>query len=125
MKDVLAAALFFTTLLIVIFQSTSNPKPEDKQEVSPVVPVEPVMTAIIEMQLADWCGPCRRFKASGAIKELERKGWEIRYTDGIAKTYPSFRVWVDGKSSTFSGYSSKDGFFRKLKSVIKKLEEST
>ena len=91
-------------------------------EVQPEPEVEPVKTAIIEMQLADWCGPCRRFKASGAIKELKAQGWEIKYTDGIAKSYPSFRVWVDGKSAVFSGYSSKTSFFRTLKKHIKDLK---
>ena len=89
----------------------------------PVVEVVPVKNAIIEMQLADWCSPCRKFKASGAIKELEAKGWTIVYTDKIAKSYPTFRIWVNGESSIFSGYSSKTKFYRTLKSHIQRLKK--
>ena len=93
-------------------------------EVQPEQETEPVKTALIEMQLADWCGPCRKFKASGAIKELEAAGWTVEYKSGLSKSYPSFRIWVDGKSSTFSGYSNKTNFFRTLKKRIEDLKDN-
>ena len=108
--------------LTYFFCEPSKPVVQDQRDPVEEVEREPVKTALIEMQLADWCGPCRRFKASGAIKELEKNGWTIKYTDGISSSYPSFRVWVDGKSETFSGYSSKSSFFKRLKSIIKKLK---
>ena len=92
-------------------------------EVEIVVPKVIIKNAIIEMQLADWCGPCKRLKASGAIQELERQGWTIVYTDGIANSYPSFRVWVDGESKVFSGYSRKSYFFNRIKSIVKDLKD--
>jgi thiol-disulfide isomerase/thioredoxin len=101
----------------------------DADHVDPVVEVqqepeaEPVKNAVIELQLADWCGPCRKFKASGAVRELEAQGWTIVYTDNISRSYPSFRVWVNGKSSVFSGYSSKARFFSTLKKHIKDLNK--
>ena len=88
-----------------------------------VVPKVIAKNAIIEMQLADWCGPCKRLKASGAIQELERQGWTIVYTDGIANSYPSFRVWVDGESKVFTGYSRKSSFFTRIKSIVKELKD--
>ena len=120
---IITSALFVLSLWAYLpLNTTSTPA-----RVEPIVivepEVEPVKTAIIEMQLADWCGPCRRFKASGAIAELKKSGWEIKYTDGIARSYPSFRVWVDGKSSTFSGYSSKNNFFRILKKHMADLKD--
>ena len=108
--------------LTYFFCEPSKPVVQDQRDSVEEVEREPVKTALIEMQLADWCGPCRRFKASGAIKELEKNGWTIKYTDGISSSYPSFRVWVDGESETFSGYSSKSSFFKRLKSIIKKLK---
>ena len=92
-------------------------------EIEIVVPKVIVKNAIIEMQLADWCGPCKRLKASGAIQELEKQGWTIVYTDGIASKYPSFRVWVDGKSKVFTGYSRKSSFFTRIKSIVKDLKD--
>ncbi len=120
---VITSALFALSLWAYLPSNTVN-KPVHVEPIVIVEPdVEPIKTAIIEMQLADWCGPCRKFKASGAIAELKKKGWKIEYTDGIAKSYPSFRVWVDGKSSTFSGYSSKNSFFRILKKHMADLKD--
>lgn len=109
--------------LTYFFCEPSKPVVQDQRDSVEEVEREPVKTALIEMQLADWCGPCRRFKASGAIKELEKNGWTVEYKDGIANSYPSFRVWVDGKSSTFSGYSNKNNFFRILKKHMADLKD--
>ena len=92
-------------------------------EIEIVVPKVVIKNAIIEMQLADWCGPCKRLKASGAIQELEKQGWTIVYTDGIANSYPSFRVWVNGKSKVFKSYTSKSSFFNRIKSIVKDLKD--
>ena len=120
---IITSALFVLSLWAYLPMNTVS-TPAHVEPIVIVEPeVEPVKTAIIEMQLADWCGPCRRFKASGAIAELKKSGWEIKYTDGIARSYPSFRVWVDGKSSTFSGYSSKNNFFRILKTHMADLKD--
>ena len=120
---IITSALFVLSLWAYLPLNTAS-TPARVEPIVIVEPeVEPVKTAIIEMQLADWCGPCRRFKASGAIAELKKSGWEIKYTDGIARSYPSFRVWVDGKSSTFSGYSSKNNFFRILKKHMADLKD--
>ena len=120
---IITSALFVLSLWAYMPLDTAS-TPAHVEPIVIVEPeVEPVKTAIIEMQLADWCGPCRRFKASGAIAALKKSGWEIKYTDGIAKSYPSFRVWVDGKSSTFSGYSSKNNFFRILKKHMAELKD--
>ena len=119
---IITATMFAVSLWA--YFPVSNDTPAHVEPIVIVEPeVEPIKTAIIEMQLADWCKPCRRFKASGAIAELKKNDWEIKYTDGIAKSYPSFRVWVDGKSSTFSGYSSKNNFFRILKKHMADLKD--
>ena len=102
------------------FRSTVE---EKAIEIEIVVPKVIIKNAIIEMQLADWCGPCKRLKASGAIQELEKQGWTIVYTDGIANSYPSFRVWVDGESKVFTGYSKKSSFFTRIKSIVKDLKD--
>ncbi len=96
---------------------------EDTVVIEVTPPKVIVKNAIIEMQLADWCSPCKRLKASGAIKELEDKGWTIVYTDGIASKYPSFRVWVDGESKVFTGYSKKSSFFTRIKNIVKELKK--
>ncbi|MGI9460541.1 MAG: hypothetical protein ACR2NF_11125, partial [Pirellulales bacterium] len=51
----------------------------------PIVNVEvedesPEYKGVIELQLADWCGPCRKFKAAGIIAELESAGWSVKYS---------------------------------------------
>jgi len=102
---------------------TASAVEEKIAEIEIIVPKVVIKNAIIEMQLADWCGPCKRLKASGAIQELERQGWTIVYTDGVARSYPSFRVWVDGESKVFSGYSSKSSFFNRIKSIVKDLKD--
>jgi len=127
MKDILAAALFFVTLFVVVFTTSDSPASKDKQDdhaVVPVEPIEPVKTAIIEIQTADWCGPCRKMKASGAIKELEKSGWTIVYRDDLGKSFPTFRVWVKGDSRTFSGFSTKSRLFAKIRQVMKEMKET-
>ena len=120
---IITASLFVAACCLPVASCNSDHVDPIVQPIVEVQPeVVPVKNAIIEMQLADWCGPCRAFKRSGAIEELESKGWTVVYTDDIAKSYPSFKVWVNGKSSTFSGYSSKTRFFRTLKSIIKDLK---
>jgi len=120
---IITSVMFALSLWAYLPLGTSK----DKARVEPIVivepEVEPIKTAVIEMQLADWCGPCRRFKASGAVAELKKNGWTVEYKSDIAKSYPSFRVWVDGKSSTFSGYSSKNNFFRILKKHMADLKD--
>ena len=112
-----------TTLGIVFFYANPNDTTFDevKNEIVKVDPV-PVKTALIEIQTADWCAPCRRFKASGIIKELKAQGWDIKYVSNLGKCYPTFRVWVDGESKTWSGYGSKSSFYRTLKANMKKLK---
>jgi len=82
-----------------------------------------VAKPLIEVQSADWCAPCRRLKASGAISELKKAGWEVKYTTGFAKSYPSFRVTVEGKSEIFSGYSSKSQLFKQIKAISERLKK--
>lgn len=93
------------------------------KDVSPAVEPkeEPKTMGVIELQLADWCGPCRKFKASGIIEELEANGWKIKYVSNLGKKYPSFRLRIKDKSSTWTGYSSKSGFYKTLKSKMKLL----
>ena len=43
--------------------------------------VKPVKNSIIEMQVADWCGPCKAFKRSGAISAMKAKGWSFVEAD--------------------------------------------
>ena len=118
--------LFSATVFgIVFFYANPNDTTPDgaKDEIVKVEPVVvPVKTALIEIQSADWCAPCRKFKASGIIKELKAQGWDIKYVSNLGKSYPTFRVWVDGKSKTWSGYGSKSSFYRTLKSNMKKLK---
>lgn len=103
-------------------KATIEPQREVQQDLQPEKDVVPVKNAIIEMQLADWCRPCLNLKRSGAIQELEKQGWTIEYVDGIGKSYPSFRVWTNGKNRDFSGYSNKSRFFAKIKSLVKEMK---
>ena len=105
-------------------ETVDNAPVEQEEIVEPEVLPEPVKTAIIEIQSADWCGPCKKFKASGAIKQLKAAGWEIKYVKGLSKTYPTFRVWVYGKSKTWSGYSSKKGFFDTMNKHVETLKDN-
>lgn len=128
MKSHLIVALIVFTGTFSFFKyqdhvEAINAAAEEKVVIEVTPPKVVVKNAIIEMQLADWCSPCKRLKASGAIQELERKGWTIVYTDGIASKYPSFRVWVNGESKTFTGYSKKSSFFSRIKSIVKDLKE--
>ena len=94
-----------------------------KEEVKPepIVEDEPKHKGTIELQLADWCSPCRRFKAAGIIDELKAKGWEVRFVTNISKKYPSFRLKIDGKERIWTGYSSKTSFYRMFNRMMKEL----
>lgn len=94
-----------------------NPLPVVEEDIEPEVKTK----GTIELQLAEWCGPCRKFKAAGIIKELEELGWEIKYVSDISKKYPSFRLVIDDKKVSWTGYSSKSSFYRMLKSKMKQL----
>jgi len=85
--------------------------------------VEP--RGVIEVQIADWCSPCRKFKAAKIMDELREAGWEVRVVSGIGKYYPSFRVTIDGESRSWSGYSSKGNFYSTLKSFMRELGVAT
>ena len=77
---------------------------------------------ILEYQTTRGCSPCIKFKNSGIIEELEAKGWTVVKTTGIGRAYPGFRVWSNGKSKVWYGFSSKKYFFTKLNSVLRTIE---
>ncbi len=93
--------------------------------VEPVVEVEPapLKNGVIEYFTMERCGPCIKFKNSGVIKELEAQGWTVvKVSNG--KVAPTFTVWVNGKSASFVGFSSKTNFFRTLKAKMKDLDNA-
>ena len=99
-----------------------EPSPQEESKVE--VEVKPVAkNAIIELQLADWCGPCKKLKASGIVRELENKNWTVEYNDSIGGSFPTIRVWIKGKSRTFSGFSTKAAFYRTLNKHIRDLKK--
>lgn len=107
-----------------------NPSPIVNVEPEPVVQDEVKRKGTIEVQLADWCSPCRKFKAAGIIKELEEAGWNIKYVKEIKSRkgnfiYPAFRVVIDGKSKTWTGFSTKAKFYATLKQNMKALGYET
>ena len=110
---------------VIVWAACTGPVDAVEPAVEPTVEVEPapVKTGIIEYFTMPRCGPCIKFKNSGAIKELEAQGWTVvKLEDG--KMAPTFTVWVDGKSASFVGFSSKTNFFRTLKSKMKELENA-
>ena len=92
----------------------------EKIEAELVTP--PMKNASIEYKTADWCGPCRAWKRSGAIAGLEKQGWTFKANDDLPGGYPSFRVWVNGRSETFVGYSTRSSYYKRIKSINSKLE---
>ena len=122
MKKIAIAIIFigFAHLFCVPYTS-------DIQEVNtPLVAEEDIEPEVktkgtVELQLAEWCRPCREFKAAGIIEELEGLGWEIKFVSNISNKYPSFRLVIDGKSSSWIGYGGKSSFYRTLKSKMKQL----
>ena len=122
MKEITTAILFITAAHFFCVPAlddiqAENPLPIVKVEVEP----EPERKGTIELQLADWCSPCRKFKAAGIIAELEENGWEVKYTSSLSRKYPTFRITIDGKSKTWSGYSSKSRFYGHIKSFMNSL----
>ena len=124
-----AVAAILLTHMIVDRVNQIAPAQEDKTTV--VVKPEPIVDekaeprAVIELQLADWCSPCRKFKEAKIIQELEAKGWTIRYVTNISSKYPSFRLTIDGESRSWTGYSSKSSFYKTLKKYMKDLGVDT
>jgi thiol-disulfide isomerase/thioredoxin len=88
-----------------------------EEEIEPEVKTK----GTVELQLADWCSPCRKFKAAGIIEELEGLGWEIKYVSDIGNRYPAFRLVIDDKKVSWTGYSSKSSFYKTLKNKMKQL----
>ena len=121
--------MFSIAVLVAVYFLAAPPAPtpdgvkNEPVQVEPTPEVEPVKNAILEIQSATWCAPCRRFKASGIINELKSQGWTIVYADGLGKSYPTFRLWVNGEQKTWSGYSSKSSFYRTFNSNMKKLQD--
>ena len=110
---------FALTWFLTAEVAKAEPQPQPVIEVEP----EPVKNAVIEYFTMERCGPCIKFKNSGVIEELEKQGWKvIKVSNG--KVAPTFTVWVDGKSSSFVGFSSKSSFFRTLKQKISELENA-
>ena len=127
MKEIATAIVI---LAAAHFLCVSAPDDIQARNFDPVVEVEtadtqPMTKGVIELQLADWCAPCRKFKASGIIKELEEAGWTVKYSSDIARKYPSFRLTIDGKTRSWSGYSSKSRFYSKMKSLMSELGHIT
>lgn len=66
---------------------------------------------------ADWCGPCKTFKNTGALKELEESGWDISNekeadlqvidTDKDAEEYR--RIFPNGVNGIPAIFIMKDG----------------
>ena len=122
MKELATAILFIAAAHFYCVPAShdiqaENPLPVVEEDIEPEVKTK----GTIELQLADWCSPCRKFKAAGIIKELESLGWEINYVSDISKKYPSFRLVIDGKKVSWTGYSSKSSFYRTLKIKMKQL----
>ncbi len=132
MKTHLTAAIcVFISAYVFVPEATTpivdtKPTPIIKPvDVTPTPTPEPepvVKNGIVEIQTADWCAPCKRLKASGAIKDLENKGWDVQYVNGIGKSYPTIKIWVKGSSKTFSGFSSKSAFFRTFNKLYNELK---
>ena len=127
LRDSLVNAIAITVALGIVLYLTTEPSRvrADKTQDVPVEVVEDDVEAeaigVIELQLADWCGPCKNFKRAGIIAELEANGWTVKYVSNISKKYPSFRVKVNGKSRSWTGYSNKSRFYSTLKRYMKDL----
>ncbi len=105
MKEITTAIVILAAAHLFCVPALDDIKAENTL---PIVKVEveddkPATKGVIELQLADWCGPCRKFKAAGIITELEKAGWTVEYNNDMSRKYPTFRVTIDGKSKTWSG----------------------
>lgn len=118
----LIASNLLTASLVWFYTSETQ---VSQPEIVPVVEVEPepAKNAIIEYFSMPNCRQCINFKRSGIIRELEAKGWTVVKTDE-GRSAPTFTVWVNGKSASFTSYSSKSRFFRTLKSKMKDLQDA-
>ena len=126
MKEITTAMVILVCVHFFYAPSTDDIQVENPQPIVKVEVEEEVKSIrVIEVQLADWCSPCRKFKAAGIIAELEAAGWEIRPVTNLGKRYPAFRVVIDDKSMTWTGYSGKNSFYRTLKSKMKQLGHVT
>ena len=77
---------------------------------------------ILEYQSMRGCSPCIKFKNAKIIAELEAKGWKVVKVEGISKYSPSFRLWINGKQKSWTGYSSKKSFYRTFNQNMKDLQ---
>ncbi len=123
MKEITTAIVILAAAHLFCVPALDDIKAENTL---PIVKVEveddkPATKGVIELQLADWCGPCRKFKAAAIITELEKAGWTVEYNNDMSRKYPTFRVTIDGKSKTWSGYSSKSRFYSHLKNFMNSL----
>jgi len=128
MKEIVIALL-----LVLVAHLYCVPKSDDIQSLNlvtivreeakpePVIDDKPKHKGTVELQLADWCAPCKKFKQAGIIAELEAKGWKIKYVSDISKKYPSFRIRIDDKTKAWTGYGSKHSFYRMFNKMMKEL----
>ena len=90
-------------------EKEAKPKQEAKEETSSKASA---LSGVIEIETADWCGPCKKFKRE-CKAELIKMGWKIIEKKPNGRV-PRFTVWKDGKAKTWTGYSSKKRFMAKL-----------
>ena len=122
MKEIATAMLFIAAAHMFCVPALDDIQAENTLPIVKVeVEEERKTKGTIELQLADWCSPCRKFKAAGIIDELKENGWEVKFVSNLSKKYPTFRVTIDGKSKTWSGYSSKSRFYGHIKSFMNSL----
>jgi len=115
-SNLLVASL---TWFVTSERAVAEPIVVDEAKVEP----EPVKNGIIEYFTMPNCAPCIKFKNSGAIRELESKGWKVVKVES-GSLAPTFTVWIDGKPASWTGFSSKSSFFRILKLKMKDLRDA-
>lgn len=95
--------------------------PRDEQPSEDMLAVDKTEPATIIVHSESWCGPCQAFKRE-CVQSLRGAGWRVVFKKSEGKPVPRFVVTIDSESRTWTGYSGRQSFMRKLKEVINEVK---
>jgi len=90
-------------------------KVEDEKKVEVIVDEAPVSLGTLEYMTASWCSPCKKMKADKALDAARALGYDVVENSSLGRRYPAFRLTVNGKVKSWTGYSSKSRFISTIK----------
>lgn len=121
-KSLIIAAAFFAG--VYIYAKPTVPMNIEDNIVIVDEDEEPEYAGKLEYMTASWCSPCKKMKADKALEAARALGYEVVENSGLGRRYPAFRLTVNGRSKSWTGYSSKSRFLNNIKKYQEQLSDA-